>query len=215
MARTYHSKVRARAALETRTAVLAAARDLFAEIGYARASVAAIAERAGVAVNTVYTSVGGKPALIQALVGESAGDRTIDVAVAEIRGLSDGREVLCRTADETGRFSEKHAAILRILFDNATADPAVAAAAAEVGRLYRERITAIGEHFRRDWFGSYLSYGRDSLVLLRHRGLADGPRVRLGMGGGVPVVSRTGPGGADCYATHGRAVVDVSIRSVA
>jgi AcrR family transcriptional regulator len=146
MARTYHSKVRAQAALETRTAVLAAARDLFAEIGYARAGIAAIAERAGVAVNTVYTSVGGKPALIQALVGESAGDRAIDDAVDEIRGLTDGREVLRRAADETGRFTEKHAAILRILFDNATADPAVAVAAAEVRRVYRDRISGIAEH---------------------------------------------------------------------
>jgi AcrR family transcriptional regulator len=144
--RPYHSAVRARAALETRTAVLQAASDLFVEVGYAQASVAAIAERAGVAVNTVYTSVGGKPALIQALVGETAGDRAIDESVAEILTLPDSREVLRRTAAETGRFSDIHASILRILFANATADRAVATAAAEVVRLYRERIHAIAAH---------------------------------------------------------------------
>jgi AcrR family transcriptional regulator len=146
VSRPYHSAVRARAALETRTAVLQAAGDLFVEVGYAQASVAAIAERAGVAVNTVYTSVGGKPALIQALVGETAGDQAIDESVAGILALTDGREVLRRTAAETGRFSEKHASILRILFANATADPAVTAAATEVVRLYRGRIDAIAAH---------------------------------------------------------------------
>ena len=46
----------------TRRAVLTAARELFAEKGYVATSIAAIAERAGVAVDTVYAAAGRKPA---------------------------------------------------------------------------------------------------------------------------------------------------------
>jgi AcrR family transcriptional regulator len=59
--RTYRSNVRAQAARSTREAILRSARTLFTEQGYARTSVAAIAEHAGVALNTVYTSVAPNP----------------------------------------------------------------------------------------------------------------------------------------------------------
>jgi AcrR family transcriptional regulator len=158
--RPYHSAVRARAALETRTAVLKAASELFVEVGYAQASVAAIAERAGFAVNTVYTSVGGKPALIQALVGETAGDTAIDESVAGILALTDGREVLHRTARRRGRA------------DLPGTDP----------RHRRPPGIARPDPRRRR------SHRRDPVVLLRRRGLGHGSRVRLGMGGGRQVV---------------------------
>ena len=67
MPRSYRSPVRTEAAQVTRAAIVEAARALFAERGYARTSVAAVAERAGVALNTVYTSIGGKPALVAAV----------------------------------------------------------------------------------------------------------------------------------------------------
>src|SRR5688572_27541076 len=51
----------------TRRDILAAARRLFAERGYAATSMAAIAEAAGAAVQTVYDSVGPKRAILLAL----------------------------------------------------------------------------------------------------------------------------------------------------
>jgi len=67
---------RDRQAAETRRDILDAALRLFAERGYARTSIAEIATEAGVAVPTLYTSVGTKPALLRQLldtVDEKAG----------------------------------------------------------------------------------------------------------------------------------------------
>ena len=59
--RAYSSPRRAQAARQTKAAILAASRPLFISQGYAGTTVAAIAEDAGVAVDTVYASVGRKP----------------------------------------------------------------------------------------------------------------------------------------------------------
>ena len=69
--RPYHSPRRAERAAATRTAVLRAAHDLFLSEGYAATTVAAVATRAQVAVDTVYATVGRKPALLREVV-ESA-----------------------------------------------------------------------------------------------------------------------------------------------
>jgi AcrR family transcriptional regulator len=61
----YHSPRRAEQAIATRRAVLDAARELFIERGYAVTTVADIARRARVAVDTVYATVGRKPALLR------------------------------------------------------------------------------------------------------------------------------------------------------
>src|SRR5262249_59772764 len=61
----YHSPRRAEQAIATRRAVLDAARELFIEQGYAVTTVADIARRARVAVDTVYAAVGRKPALLR------------------------------------------------------------------------------------------------------------------------------------------------------
>ena len=61
----YHSPRRAEQAIATRRAVLDAARELFIEHGYAVTTVADIARRAQVAVDTVYAAVGRKPALLR------------------------------------------------------------------------------------------------------------------------------------------------------
>ncbi len=65
--RPYDGTGRQAAAAATRLGVLTAARDLFITQGYAETSVAAIAQRAQVAVDTVYASVGRKPQLLLAV----------------------------------------------------------------------------------------------------------------------------------------------------
>lgn len=64
--RPYRSAVRTDAARRTRLAVIHAAHDLFVEQGYGPTTVDAVAARAGVGRATVFTSVGGKPALMRA-----------------------------------------------------------------------------------------------------------------------------------------------------
>lgn len=62
--RVYRSAVRAKAARQTRTAVIDAAGRLFVAQGYGPTTVDAIAAVAGVGRATVFKAVGGKPALM-------------------------------------------------------------------------------------------------------------------------------------------------------
>ena len=59
---------RARKALATRHRVLDAAETLFVRDGYAAATIAAIAEKADVAVQTVYAVFGNKRAILNELL---------------------------------------------------------------------------------------------------------------------------------------------------
>src|SRR5438067_7455786 len=77
------------AAAATRREILTAARRLFAERGYAGASVADIAEAAGVSVPTIYTSVGTKRAIVLALVGHVGEETGADEAVAQVATEND------------------------------------------------------------------------------------------------------------------------------
>ncbi len=66
--RGYHSPRRVEQAAATRHAVLAAARELFASNGYSATTIAEIASLARVSVDTIYATVGRKPALLRELV---------------------------------------------------------------------------------------------------------------------------------------------------
>jgi AcrR family transcriptional regulator len=73
--RSYESPLRKAQAATTRRAIIDAAATLFVERGYVATSIEAIAEAAGVSRATVFTSVGGKKALLKktydvALVGD-------------------------------------------------------------------------------------------------------------------------------------------------
>ena len=67
-----------------RAAILDAARELFTERGYAATPMSAIADRAGVALDTVYASAGRKPALARLLI-ETAISGTDQAVPAEQR----------------------------------------------------------------------------------------------------------------------------------
>lgn len=66
--RSYDATGRRVAALETRRAIAAAARRLFLERGYSSTTMAAIAQAAGVSHETVYATLGPKPALFRHLI---------------------------------------------------------------------------------------------------------------------------------------------------
>ncbi|MFD8613128.1 TetR/AcrR family transcriptional regulator [Streptomyces sp. NPDC059631] len=141
--RVYRSVVRAESARETRAEILRAAEELFAGRGYTRTTVAQIAERAGVAVNTVYTSVGGKPALIGALARESTDDEAITESMAAVLAETDPRRILRLTAEGTGEVTRRRSAFLHVMVDNAASDPAVATAAEYAVGRYRQRLATI------------------------------------------------------------------------
>ena len=66
-------QLRERQKAETHAQILAAASDLFAELGYEATTTRAVAARAGVAVGTLFAHFPDKPALVSALLEERIG----------------------------------------------------------------------------------------------------------------------------------------------
>lgn len=126
--RRYDASRRRAAAEDTRRAVLLAARDLFAAHGYAATSVAAIAASAGVAVDTVYSSVGRKPQVLLAVhdleLGEGdavpAEERAYVVAV---RAAPTARAKIATYAEALGRLLPRTVPLLDVLRTAAADDP--------------------------------------------------------------------------------------------
>lgn len=117
---------RQRRAAQTRQDVLAAARALFVANGYTATTVADIAAEAGVALQTVYSSVGSKAYLLVALLDQIRQDANvlgIDAIAHEFDGpwpvLTSGPRVR-RAIMETG------GDVVRLLAENAAAEPDVA-----------------------------------------------------------------------------------------
>jgi AcrR family transcriptional regulator len=122
----------------TRREILAAARRLFAERGYAATSMSAIAEEAGAAVQTVYDSVGPKRAILLALndvIDEEAGVAPMWRRLGE---TNDPRETIALTVRLTRRFSDRCGDILMTLMAAAPSEPDVAQVVGEGHRRHRE-----------------------------------------------------------------------------
>lgn len=122
--RAYRSAKRRAQAAATRTAVLQAARELFSERGYAATTVSAVADRAGVAVDTVYAAVGRKPQLLIELVDEALAGRGSRTPAAEPT-----------TAEERD--------YVRAVREAVTADEKLATYAAALGRLQRDVVPLV------------------------------------------------------------------------
>lgn len=99
--RAYSSPVREEQAARTRARILEAAGERFASDGYARTTVRAIAEAAGVANDTVYAVFGSKARVLTAL---------IDQRLAPVAGVSNVTERPEATAvrDETDPLRQIH-----------------------------------------------------------------------------------------------------------
>lgn len=118
--RQYDTSRRRAAAQATRQSILDAATQLFAEHGYAATTMAQIAGCAGVAVDTVYTVAGRKPALFLQLV-ESAISGTGDAVpaaerayVREMRAEPDAALKLRRYARAVREMHARLAPLLRV-----------------------------------------------------------------------------------------------------
>jgi AcrR family transcriptional regulator len=92
--RTYNSARRQAQARETRRQIVEAARHLFIERGYVGSTIEAIAQQAGVAVETVYVAFGSKRAILSSLIDVSIGGDGDDepVPVLERPGPQEARK---------------------------------------------------------------------------------------------------------------------------
>ncbi|HJZ06957.1 MAG TPA: TetR/AcrR family transcriptional regulator [Trebonia sp.] len=137
---SYNSPRRQQAAAATREAIIEAALELFACQGYARTTVAQIAEAARVAANTVYTSVGGKPQLLAAITQSGTDDPDVAETLTAVARTSDPAEVIRLTAAGTRQVNERRAKAVAVLLDSAQADPAAAEMLQVTVRYYRETL---------------------------------------------------------------------------
>ena len=136
--RGYHSPRRAEQAAATRSAVLDAARELFVANGYAATTVADIAARARVSLDTVYATVGRKPALLRELVETaiSGSGQAVPAAqrdyVARIVATPSAADKIAIYANAITEIQRRMAPVFLALRDAAVTDRDCAALWAEI-----------------------------------------------------------------------------------
>ncbi|HEY3528837.1 MAG TPA: TetR/AcrR family transcriptional regulator [Nocardioides sp.] len=131
------------AALATRDEILRAARRLFAAEGYAATSIQQIAAEAGVSVQTIYSSVGSKAALVLALndlIDEEAGLRE---AAAALEAEDRPEQMIALGVRLTRRLNERCGDLVRVLVSTAPSEPDVAATYEEGLRRHRRGVTGL------------------------------------------------------------------------
>jgi AcrR family transcriptional regulator len=145
--RRYDASRRRQAADRTRAAILDAARELFTERGYAATPMTAIADRAGVALDTVYASVGRKPELARLLI-ETAISGTGQAVPAEqrdyvtaIRAATDAETKIALYAAAVTAIAPRLALVLGIIQQAAHAEP-------ELARLWNQIAERRAENMR-------------------------------------------------------------------
>jgi TetR/AcrR family transcriptional regulator of autoinduction and epiphytic fitness len=126
--RRYDASGRQQQARQTRREVLAAAKELFLERGYAATTMADVASRAGVAVQTVYSAVGGKAAILKevfdvTVVGD---DEPVPMSgrpeIARVSAETDGRRKLELFAAYVSGVMERLSPLAPVLQASADAD---------------------------------------------------------------------------------------------
>jgi AcrR family transcriptional regulator len=131
--RVYDSSSRKEAARVTHQVIVDAARSVFLAKGYAAATMPAIAHAAGVALDTVYATVGKKPALFRLLIeiAVSGTDRAVPAEerdfVQAIRAEADATRKLRIYAAALRSIQQRLAPLFRVLQGAAPLDPQLAA----------------------------------------------------------------------------------------
>ncbi|HEY2316286.1 MAG TPA: helix-turn-helix domain-containing protein [Streptosporangiaceae bacterium] len=133
------------AAAETRREILRAARRLFAEHGYAGTSLPQIAEASGVAVQTIYSSVGSKATLVLALndlIDEEAGVAQLAAGLLE---ETDPPRLIAKGVQLTRQLNERCGDLIQVLLSAEPAEPEAAAVVADGMHRHQEGSSAIAQ----------------------------------------------------------------------
>jgi AcrR family transcriptional regulator len=130
--RRYDASRRQEAAARTRQAILDAALLLFAARGYAATPMTAIADHAGVALDTVYAAVGRKPELARLLIETAISGGTEAIPAEErdyvqaIRAAPDAGSKIAVYAAAMRAIAARLGPVLAILQQAALTDPQLA-----------------------------------------------------------------------------------------
>ena len=136
--RRYDATRRREGAARTRAAILDAARALFTERGYAATAMTAIADRAGVALDTVYASVGRKPQLARLLIETAISGTSQAVPAGQrdyvraIQAAPDAAAKIAIYAAAVTAIAPRMALVLGIIQQAAPDEPELAALWAEI-----------------------------------------------------------------------------------
>ena len=146
--RSYSSAKRQAQARETRRAILDAAHELFVAHGYAVTTIHAIAERAGVAVQTVYAVFGNKREMLRQLIettitGDDEPEPITQRAEAwAVAAEPDARRRAELDAALSRSITERVAPIVRVAGEAAASDPELASVMEVVKAARREEMIA-------------------------------------------------------------------------
>jgi AcrR family transcriptional regulator len=149
--RKYSSAKREAQARETRRSVLDAAHELFVTTGYAATTIQAIAERAGVAGQTVYAAFGNKRELLRQLIESTITGDDDPRPVTErpeaqaVAAEPDARRRAELDAAMSRSITERVAPIVRVASEAAASDPELAAMMDEVKAARRQEMIASAE----------------------------------------------------------------------
>ena len=156
VSRRYDASRRRRQASAARERILEVARRRFLTDGFAATTIAAIAQDAGVSVDTIYKSYGGKPGLVRSihelgLAGE--GDVHAETRSDALqRTESDPLTVMHGIGQLAMEIAPLVAPMLLIIRDAAIADPDMAALKAELDDQRLERMTHNARNLRKTGF---------------------------------------------------------------
>jgi AcrR family transcriptional regulator len=138
--RRYDASKRREAAARTRQAILDAALELFTVRGYAATPMTAIAQHAGVALDTVYAAAGRKPELARLLIETAISGTSQAIPASErdyvraIRAAGDARTKIAIYASAMRAIAGRLAPVLSIIQQAAPAEPELAALWREIAQ---------------------------------------------------------------------------------
>ncbi len=158
--RKYNSPLRADQARQTRDRILDAAYRLFADDGYARTTIAAVADAAGVSPETIYLTFGGKRGLLEgviemAIAPEADPSTQEDELWKELAQVSDARDRLEAMVEYSCAILARTRPVHAVIRGAADKEPFAAALGS---RLLHDRLTIQTERIER-YLGSALRPG--------------------------------------------------------
>jgi AcrR family transcriptional regulator len=134
---------------ETRKVILATARMRFARDGYAATSLKAIAADAGVSVQTLYDSVGGKADLVRSLADLIDEEANIAEIARRLTAETDPTEVARIPAQINRRLMERCGDIVRASIAGYYNDPGLIPVAEDGAARHRAGSATVAAHLKR------------------------------------------------------------------
>ncbi|HEY2238904.1 MAG TPA: TetR/AcrR family transcriptional regulator [Streptosporangiaceae bacterium] len=164
---------------QTRAAVIAAARQLFAENGFFQTKVEQIAKLSRVSPATVYAQCGGKHGLLRLLMDSFTQSQVVAESYRESLATADAGLLLQNLGDAYLQITKQWGDVIRVVIDVAPHDSESAAVLATAKKRHNHSLTEICRHLEnigalRDGVDARLAtriityyYGLDGLLRTR------------------------------------------------